>query len=91
MNWMWRALAVLVLLPCGAMGPALGQALGQTWPDLPVRIVVPLTAGSATDVMARIVAQLGAEPMLMSPEQFDREITTSAALVKAAGIPVTTQ
>ncbi|MEI7874414.1 MAG: tripartite tricarboxylate transporter substrate binding protein [Alphaproteobacteria bacterium] len=49
MNWMWRALLVLVLLPCGAMA--------QAWPDKPVRIVVPLTAGSATDVMARIVAQ----------------------------------
>ena len=49
MNWMWRALLVLVLLPSGAMA--------QAWPDKPVRIVVPLTAGSATDVMARIVAQ----------------------------------
>ena len=28
----------------------------QTWPDRPVHIVVPLTAGSATDVMARTVA-----------------------------------
>ena len=49
MKWMWRALVVLVLLPSGAMA--------QAWPDKPVRIVVPLTAGSATDVMARIVAQ----------------------------------
>ena len=57
MNWLWRALLVLILMPCGAIGPAFGQALAQTWPDRPVRIVVPLTAGSATDVMARIVAQ----------------------------------
>src|ERR1700704_5620882 len=34
-----------------------GAAIAQTWPDKPVRIVVPLTAGSATDVMARTVAQ----------------------------------
>jgi tripartite-type tricarboxylate transporter receptor subunit TctC len=46
---MWRALLVMALTPCWAMA--------QTWPDKPVRIVVPLTAGSATDVMARIVAQ----------------------------------
>jgi tripartite-type tricarboxylate transporter receptor subunit TctC len=49
MKWMWRALLVMALTPCWAMA--------QTWPDKPVRIVVPLTAGSATDVMARIVAQ----------------------------------
>src|SRR5438876_11382057 len=34
-----------------------GGAAAQTWPDKPVRIVVPLTAGRATDVMARTVAQ----------------------------------
>lgn len=28
----------------------------QNWPDKPVHIIVPLTAGSATDVMARTVA-----------------------------------
>src|SRR5436305_1259582 len=29
----------------------------KSWPDKPVHIVVPLTAGSATDVMARLVAK----------------------------------
>ena len=32
-----------------------GGAFAQSWPTKPVRVVVPLTAGSATDVMARIV------------------------------------
>src|SRR5438445_5089294 len=39
------------------LGVTAGGAAAQTWPDKPVRIVVPLTAGSATDVMARTVAQ----------------------------------
>ena len=36
---------------------AAAGAEAQTWPDRPVHIVVPLTAGSATDVMARMVAK----------------------------------
>lgn len=39
------------------LGFAASGAPAQTWPDKPVHLVVPLTAGSATDVMARIVAQ----------------------------------
>jgi tripartite-type tricarboxylate transporter receptor subunit TctC len=41
------------------------------------------------------MAKLGAEPMLMRPEEFDayirNEITTNASVVKAAGIPITGQ
>jgi tripartite-type tricarboxylate transporter receptor subunit TctC len=41
------------------------------------------------------MAKLGAEPMLMRPDEFDtyirNEITTNATLVKAAGIPITGQ
>ena len=44
----------------GAVGLLWGllscAAQAETWPDKPVHIVVPLTAGSATDVMARTVA-----------------------------------
>jgi tripartite-type tricarboxylate transporter receptor subunit TctC len=39
-----------------ALGLMANGASAQTWPDKPVHIVVPLTAGSATDVMARTVA-----------------------------------
>ncbi|MFO1083191.1 MAG: tripartite tricarboxylate transporter substrate binding protein [Reyranellaceae bacterium] len=47
----------LPLLAAGAM------AQGGGWPDRPVHIVVPLTAGSATDVMARTVGQRLAEQL----------------------------
>ena len=36
--------------------PFLRPAAAETWPDQPIHIVVPFTAGSATDVVARIVA-----------------------------------
>ncbi len=53
---MWRrwmiALALAVSVP--ALAPALAQA--QSWPSKPVRIIVPVTAGSATDVTARLIA-----------------------------------
>ena len=38
-----------------AMGLALAQAPG--YPNKPIRIIVPFTAGSATDIMARIVGE----------------------------------
>jgi tripartite-type tricarboxylate transporter receptor subunit TctC len=44
------SLAFTVLLTALA-----GPAIAQDWPSKPIRVVVPLTAGSATDVMARIV------------------------------------
>jgi len=54
MKWTWIGSVAF------ALGFAAGGAGAQSWPDKPVHIVVPLTAGSATDVMARIVAkQLG--------------------------------
>ena len=53
MKWTWIGSAALGL----GIGLVAGGANAQGWPDRPVHIVVPLTAGSATDVMARIVAR----------------------------------
>lgn len=47
-----RLLGTLALLACMA-----APAAAQHWPDGPVRIVVPFTAGGSTDVVARIIAE----------------------------------
>jgi tripartite-type tricarboxylate transporter receptor subunit TctC len=52
---MW-ALAIALCL-------AQTAALAQSWPSKPVRVIVPFTAGSATDIMARTVSQRLAEQL----------------------------
>ena len=42
----------IVLAALGSVGT---KAQAQTWPSKPIRLIVPLTPGSATDVMARVV------------------------------------
>lgn len=58
----WRALARFAWRAL-ALGLFASSATAQSWPDKPVHIVVPLTAGSATDVMARTVGQRLAEQL----------------------------
>ena len=47
---------VLAIVSVLADFPFLQPAAAETWPDQPIHIVVPFTPGSATDVVARIVA-----------------------------------
>ena len=54
MKWTIAASAALAL---GLNAAGAGAQDARSWPDRPVHIVVPLTAGSATDVMARMVAK----------------------------------
>jgi tripartite-type tricarboxylate transporter receptor subunit TctC len=58
-----------LLLGIALLGATLPQAHAQVWPAKPIRVIVPLAPGSATDVMARIVieqlsAQVG-QPILV--------------------------
>jgi tripartite-type tricarboxylate transporter receptor subunit TctC len=47
-----------LLIACAAVGAACGPAFGQSdWPARPIRLIVPFTAGSSSDIVARIVAQ----------------------------------
>ncbi|MFO1315700.1 MAG: tripartite tricarboxylate transporter substrate binding protein [Burkholderiales bacterium] len=47
----WRHIAMVALAFCAT------AALGQGYPNKPVRVVVPFTAGSATDILGRTVGQ----------------------------------
>ena len=50
--------AVGLLIAGAAVGAACGPACGQSdWPARPIRLIVPFTPGSSSDIVARIVAQ----------------------------------
>ena len=59
---LFAALAA-VTLALGAFAP---DALAQGWPSKPVRIIVPFTPGSATDIIARALAER-LQPVLVQP------------------------
>jgi tripartite-type tricarboxylate transporter receptor subunit TctC len=63
------ALALVLLLPfAAAVSP---QARAQSYPAKAVRLVVPLPAGGATDVIARAVSQRLSE--MWGPANYRRE------------------
>jgi tripartite-type tricarboxylate transporter receptor subunit TctC len=54
----------LILVPTFILSFAMTEAGAQSWPTKPLRAVVPVAAGSSTDIIPRIVfeqlqAQLG--------------------------------
>jgi tripartite-type tricarboxylate transporter receptor subunit TctC len=67
--------------------PAWAQGSGESWPTKPIRVIVPLTPGSASDVMARIVAdqlasQLG-QPIVVENRPGAGNTIGMAAVAKA--------
>ena len=51
---MGKLLAIAVAASLGMLTVA---AAAETWPDRPIRVLMPLASGSAVDVAARIVAE----------------------------------
>jgi tripartite-type tricarboxylate transporter receptor subunit TctC len=45
------------LIAAGILLAAVGPAAAQSWPTKPVRVIVPFTAGSAVDIVARAVME----------------------------------
>jgi len=54
-RWKWALAATLMSLSLSAT--ALAQAPDARWPDRPIRMIVPLPAGSALDLVGRLVGQ----------------------------------
>lgn len=52
-----RSLCSYLLLMLSMVAGIQASAWAQSWPTKPVRVIVPVTAGSATDVITRLVAE----------------------------------
>ncbi len=68
-----------LLLSLTLTATALAQAPDARWPDKPIRLIVPLPAGSAVDLVGRLVAQkLGAR--LGQPVIVENRVGASGAI-----------
>ena len=65
-----------------------GQAQAQTWPDKPVRFMVPAPAGSAPDIVARLIAEklvpMWGQPVVVDNRGGAGGIPGMSALVRSA-------
>src|SRR5262245_31382608 len=54
---MRRTLCALLATSCMLAQAAVGGAAAQTYPDKPVRVIVPFTPGGSTDLTGRIISE----------------------------------
>jgi len=85
---MHRRLPVIVLLLLGLLRGAGGRdAWAQGWPARPLHVIVPFTAGSATDIIARTVfEQVGrqvGQPVVIESRLGAGGTTASAAVARS--------
>src|SRR5262249_10497114 len=81
---MWRRLLVAVAVALLAIA---GNALAQGWPSKPVHVIVPVTPGSAIDIVARTISdqlttQLG-QPFVVENRTGAGGTIGAAAVAKA--------
>jgi len=60
MKLLWRFMSSILLV---VLAPNAGNALAQSYPSKPVRIVVPFAAGGSVDALARLIGPKMAEAM----------------------------
>lgn len=82
-----RRLGVAMML---VWAPLLASAQGlDTWPTRPVRLIVPFSAGGATDTVARILAQqltqVWGQPVVVDNKPGAGTVIGTDAVAKAAG------
>ena len=83
MKYLFRALAAFAMVFAGA-----NAASAQGWPNRPIRMIVPYTAGGYTDLMARLVGQKISEalgqPVVFENKPGANAIIGTDAVAKAA-------